>query len=359
MLDVLIYVIAFTTNTDGELTCGTNQYKCEEESKCISKHHVCDSISHCASGSDERQCTPFYGCYKILEKFHCKDRLRCIDNRKKCDRRYDCLDGSDEVNCGPCYGFRCKSGKRECLSTLQQCNGRKECQDGSDEKDCVCFNKFRCGTTEHGTKCLSRSYVCNGFKNCEDGSDEENCLASSIGQPIIKIPTIVALVCAMMIVVIILSVCRRRCRYLRERQELTNVMRDLTRRASLRRSRNMSVRFSTNQAGSTENNEPLPNSDDQHSLTTRQPPSYNEVGPKPTDDELPPYMPPDEPATTSEQSTSCRHPAPPPPPGRPLSELRSDPVVELVEADGSITFVSLPAEPPPSYHIATDGRSAR
>ena len=40
----------------GELTSNVNEYKCERESKCIPKRHVCDKWKHCSDGSDEKQC---------------------------------------------------------------------------------------------------------------------------------------------------------------------------------------------------------------------------------------------------------------------------------------------------------------
>ncbi|CAG9823853.1 unnamed protein product [Phaedon cochleariae] len=133
---------ASNKSREAPILCPLGQQSCEDGSKCIPKHHVCDNEAHCEDGSDEMFCT-------------CKDR---VGKLRTCDGYFDCPDGQDELGC-----FGCEK----------------------DEFSCDDWSRFRKST------CIPIEHRCDGIRQCEiTGKDEEDCsvLADNVGdQPQFKI----------------------------------------------------------------------------------------------------------------------------------------------------------------------------
>ena len=81
----------------GAHSCLHTQFRCENN-VCIPKWQVCDGVTHCRDGSDERSCSAVaIGCNAT--QFKCANR-KCIPNGFVCDSKDDCGDASDEKYCG-------------------------------------------------------------------------------------------------------------------------------------------------------------------------------------------------------------------------------------------------------------------
>ncbi|VDP10709.1 unnamed protein product [Soboliphyme baturini] len=164
-------------------------FQCGTTNTCISRHKVCDGLTHCLDGSDESKelCECVEG-----DSFLCPGlQAKCIPKKFQCDGFHDCINGEDEENCSSCYNneraFYCNV-TRTCYPSLSRCNGIVECEDYSDEDNCACeeckyqlnYNTFMC---QEKNRCLSREYVCNPKSpyNCpgSDPEDERYCYKSS------------------------------------------------------------------------------------------------------------------------------------------------------------------------------------
>lgn len=78
------------------------------------------------------------------EEFKCDDKSRCIDIKWKCDGDFDCGDHTDETSnctyvnpeepevCSPTTEFKCLTSG-ECIHKSWQCDGDPDCTDSSDE----------------------------------------------------------------------------------------------------------------------------------------------------------------------------------------------------------------------------------
>ena len=73
-------------------------------------------------------------------EFKCVNDSFCLSLIYYCDGEANCRDGSDEAKCDshthPCHSgeFACRDGT--CLNKEYRCNGLKDCSDGSDEANC-------------------------------------------------------------------------------------------------------------------------------------------------------------------------------------------------------------------------------
>lgn len=98
--------------------CENGQFRCSNGG-CIPFYLTCDSVAHCADGSDEaltycsrRTCPRGY--------FQCNNH-RCIPAAQTCNGVQECGDGSDEAICD-CTDlhFRCNSG--QCILSKHRCD---------------------------------------------------------------------------------------------------------------------------------------------------------------------------------------------------------------------------------------------
>lgn len=79
-------------NCEGNIavsSCPPNLFQCQEN-ECIYSEWVCDKMTDCTNGIDEKDC----GCND--DEFQCSNG-NCIRNIFLCDKRNDCKDGSDEM----------------------------------------------------------------------------------------------------------------------------------------------------------------------------------------------------------------------------------------------------------------------
>ncbi|XP_022668849.1 basement membrane-specific heparan sulfate proteoglycan core protein-like isoform X5 [Varroa destructor] len=171
------------------------EFRCAS-GQCIPRWQICDYVTDCYDGSDERHCKP------------CDDRIhytcvngQCINKGLVCDGNNDCRDKSDEATCSKTFcspdEFRCGDGS--CIPNRAQCDGRKDCRDGTDEgphcmrqsavsnrtvtnhsgaagnaeSSACASNEFRC---DDGY-CLNESRRCNRVIDCHHGEDELGCEA--------------------------------------------------------------------------------------------------------------------------------------------------------------------------------------
>eukprot|EP00397_Hematodinium_sp_SG-2012_P006197 GEMP01006225.1.p1 GENE.GEMP01006225.1~~GEMP01006225.1.p1 ORF type:complete len:1099 (+),score=172.04 GEMP01006225.1:266-3562(+) len=121
---------------------------------CLQERDVCDGVSDCADGSDERckcgadeDCPAGVLCLNGKCHYWCNfkcgdDTSTCLPRFAICDGRPDCRDWSDEYNCaedGPSCEDACRNG--DCIEPSQRCDGKVDCNDESDESVCPCnFN---------------------------------------------------------------------------------------------------------------------------------------------------------------------------------------------------------------------------
>jgi hypothetical protein len=90
------------------------------------------------------------------DEFKCDDKSRCIDIKWKCDGDFDCGDHTDETSncthshthseepevCNPTSEFKCLTSG-ECIHKSWQCDGDPDCTDSSDEgKNCKYIHRL-------------------------------------------------------------------------------------------------------------------------------------------------------------------------------------------------------------------------
>lgn len=81
-INTLYYFFRYS-NRSSIITCPIGQFGCEDGSRCIPKHLVCDNEIHCDDASDELFCS-------------CRDR---VGKLRMCDGYPDCASSEDEVGC--------------------------------------------------------------------------------------------------------------------------------------------------------------------------------------------------------------------------------------------------------------------
>uniref|UniRef100_H2XR57 G-protein coupled receptors family 1 profile domain-containing protein n=1 Tax=Ciona intestinalis TaxID=7719 RepID=H2XR57_CIOIN len=97
---------------------------------------VCNGISECQNGEDERNCSGRFECdagHRVW--LTGSKKVVSIDNKQKCDAVFppECLDYSDEVNCSESTHFYCESGTPFFVRRDQVTDGNRDCADASDE----------------------------------------------------------------------------------------------------------------------------------------------------------------------------------------------------------------------------------
>jgi sortilin-related receptor len=107
---LIIFYLCFSPGEDEEnclvhrASCGSNEYRCQSDGKCIPMEKYCDGTKHCSDESDE-ECKfktnatniPIVDCKSRPGLFVCDDT--CLPLLKVCDGTQDCLTGFDEENC--------------------------------------------------------------------------------------------------------------------------------------------------------------------------------------------------------------------------------------------------------------------
>ncbi|XP_035698625.1 very low-density lipoprotein receptor-like [Branchiostoma floridae] len=175
--------------------------------RCVDGALVCNGVSDCGDGSDERGCKrrPFasgpvppqgpVGGLNSLPTASCQRQCDVTDRSPLCGwdgkqtRQFvnpcqmavaSCYQ-MQPITATPCPGatascagdqFPCTTGA-QCVPNLSRCDGAKDCRDGSDEVACpqpnpCSYNAFRC----QSGGCIPKLKLCNGVRDCNDGSDE-------------------------------------------------------------------------------------------------------------------------------------------------------------------------------------------
>ncbi|CAK9291776.1 unnamed protein product [Gordionus sp. m RMFG-2023] len=123
----------------GSYRCQTDEATCQN-GQCIKRANICDGLSHCSDGSDERNCRFQKFCEP--NEYRCNNG-RCVQKIWRCDGDDDCGDQSDELNCATnAPGSTCSATEWRCMSRDQcvpasyQCDGETDCADRSDEIGC-------------------------------------------------------------------------------------------------------------------------------------------------------------------------------------------------------------------------------
>lgn len=124
-------------------------FKCS--GKCLETKKICDGVSDCQKGEDEKGCGIFV---IIVEKGHCRapfdlkcnNENKCYQKTQICDGFLDCANGLDESNCievenkiskqnnDSLLKFYCENGRA--IPLYKHCDGIKECLNNEDESSC-------------------------------------------------------------------------------------------------------------------------------------------------------------------------------------------------------------------------------
>ncbi|KAF2358594.1 Low-density lipoprotein (LDL) receptor class A repeat [Trinorchestia longiramus] len=213
---------SYYTKENGVLTCRRGAaVLCvssplhRQHDRCIRSDLLCDGVSDCQRGSDERHCntsdflaplpsasaapdgtpTPPPQCpksglfllsapkitnvlLKATDFYFCYGEQRRFPSSKRCDFFEDCLFGDDEENC-PSVNcstseWQCENG--ECIASHRRCDNVFHCKDKSDEISC---QSHQCANSSHvpcaSGQCVPATYWCDHHHDCLDGSDEAQC----------------------------------------------------------------------------------------------------------------------------------------------------------------------------------------
>uniref|UniRef100_H2XY79 G-protein coupled receptors family 1 profile domain-containing protein n=1 Tax=Ciona intestinalis TaxID=7719 RepID=H2XY79_CIOIN len=205
-------------------------YQCENSLRCIPRSYLCDGLDHCGDCSDNCSCDGITECRNMedecSERANCENKPKfCnkINEIRRCSGLYnfvfgfsvcngmsECLNGEDERNCTE--RFICDAGQRTknmvSIANSQKCDAvyPPDCLDSSDEINCSDSTHFYC---ESGTPFfVRRDQVVDGKRDCADASDEcppdmfqTNALSSR--EELIKVPFLRAMVWFMAFVAII------------------------------------------------------------------------------------------------------------------------------------------------------------
>ncbi|XP_078483553.1 MAM and LDL-receptor class A domain-containing protein 1 isoform X3 [Ciona intestinalis] len=178
------------TATAPPIHCTTNQFSCSNNGvlECMPNSYICDGFVDCSDGTDEVGCAPVTnpGTTPQQHTGKCKDNEfrcsndACISGLLVCDGVSDCNNGDDEKSCPviTCSvgQFYCNDNGGSCLSSSLQCDGQVDCMSyNADESLCgmcpmnYCQNNGQCKLATHGApycQC-STDYVgmrCNVYK---------------------------------------------------------------------------------------------------------------------------------------------------------------------------------------------------
>uniref|UniRef100_A0A6B2G4E9 Low-density lipoprotein receptor-related protein (Trinotate prediction) n=1 Tax=Myxobolus squamalis TaxID=59785 RepID=A0A6B2G4E9_MYXSQ len=116
------------------------------DNKCIPTEKICDNVTDCSDGSDEKFCITGKNCPKNY--YMCISECLCFSISQKCDGYKDCSDGSDELYCeelDPCKSlmpFKCDA--KNCIFMNDYCSGKVNCLNKADEKENCSILYFIC-----------------------------------------------------------------------------------------------------------------------------------------------------------------------------------------------------------------------
>lgn len=120
------------------IPCGQHSFRCDNK-RCIQKSSICDGKFDCGNDdkSDERNCQAFGKCN--AQQFQCERDQFCVSRHFRCDGEINCIDASDEIGCKqPVCGFgACSQICLEKKAGLHNCR----CIDGyvkSEAKNSTC-----------------------------------------------------------------------------------------------------------------------------------------------------------------------------------------------------------------------------
>lgn len=77
--------------------CPRSTYSCDKGDKCLLLSSLCDGLSDCHDGTDEKNCPLNPVCE--ANKFSCDENAKCLPLSWVCDSINDCNDKKDEHNC--------------------------------------------------------------------------------------------------------------------------------------------------------------------------------------------------------------------------------------------------------------------
>ncbi|UJR34750.1 hypothetical protein I4U23_027528 [Adineta vaga] len=151
-------------------------FRCNDGSKCFSKHRLSDSYQDCSNNEDENQNNTCLLNYPF--RLQCDQGTRCIHPSAIGNKMIDCNDGNDEKYsnnylCNSFYHETCRhfrgESRRFNVTFEQLCNGFTEIypdlEGNTDETDC------------HSDEwnCLTFYTKCDHIWNCPNGEDELGC----------------------------------------------------------------------------------------------------------------------------------------------------------------------------------------
>ena len=141
--------------------CQRGQFVCDDGT-CILDHHLCDGISDCITGEDEKNCRT------TVLTFVCQDGSSVLMS-KYCDFIDDCPDKSDEKNCTfplcEPHFIKCNTGK--CVKRLSECDENLRSKSSFNyQSKCMSFSCYN-------GQCLPDKYYQNGRPDCKGSAQED------------------------------------------------------------------------------------------------------------------------------------------------------------------------------------------
>ncbi|KII70166.1 Basement membrane-specific heparan sulfate proteoglycan core protein [Thelohanellus kitauei] len=104
---------------------------------CVDVVKICDHVTDCDDGIDEKWCGHFSSCISEVPLI-CSSYQKCYNDSHKCDGFNDCDDMVDELVCPhkvACKGdesFKCDANMKT-ICSYHVCDSKFDCDDKSDE----------------------------------------------------------------------------------------------------------------------------------------------------------------------------------------------------------------------------------
>ncbi|XP_053618360.1 vitellogenin receptor isoform X2 [Plodia interpunctella] len=175
-----------------QLCAPRGMFKCKQQTKCLHRDKICNSVEDCNDGSDEfpEACLlvnrtslviqlPLFPVEECPTGFHCADK-ECMEWNVVCDKEPDCFDGSDENGqCDEaCANNTCEY---DCQPTPsgQRCNCPRGLTLNDDLRTCADIDECDmdlCSQYCHNTK---GSYLCSCYNGYTLRPDHHSCKATA------------------------------------------------------------------------------------------------------------------------------------------------------------------------------------